>query len=95
VLRNHLARRGYAQRRSSADLVAFWLRVVSEPLGSQSRPVALRAGVLEVVCAHATVLQELNGFHKAEILRSFAQEWPGAKIRDIRFRAGALPIEPT
>jgi hypothetical protein len=44
---------------------------------------------LEVFVANSVVLQELT-FRKADLLRKLAEKLPQFKIRDLRFRSGAV-----
>ena len=85
-----LARRGYAQVQSAALCESAWREAVGQKLAPHTRPGNVRRGVLEVLVASSSVMQEL-AFVKAKVIKQLAQLAPDQKIRDVRFRVG--PIE--
>lgn len=89
VMSSLLARRGYAQQRSSADCTNAWQQAVGERRAADSRAGSVRRGQLEVIVRSSSVLQELT-FEKAKILKKLATLLPNQKIKDIRFRIGPL-----
>jgi predicted nucleic acid-binding Zn ribbon protein len=84
-----MARRGYAQEHSSEERDAAWRTAAGEAFARYSRPANLRRGVLEVTVANSAVMQELT-FRKKQLLKELLQALPHLKIRDLRFRVGAL-----
>jgi predicted nucleic acid-binding Zn ribbon protein len=90
VMSQLLARRGYAQVQSAAMCESAWKTAVGEKLAPHTRPGNVRRGVLEVLVATSSVMQEL-AFLKIKVIKELAQLAPDQKIRDVRFRVG--PIE--
>jgi predicted nucleic acid-binding Zn ribbon protein len=89
VLSQLLARRGYAQVQSAAGCQAAWQEAAGQRLAGHTRAGNVRRGVLEVTVANSAALHELS-FVKAKLLKSLAQLAPEQKIRDLRFRVGAI-----
>jgi len=90
VMSQLLARRGYAQVQTAASCESAWRTAVGDKLAAQTRPGNIKRGVLEVLVASSSDLQEL-AFLKAKVIKQLAQLAPDQKIRDVRFRVG--PIE--
>lgn len=88
VLGRLMARRGYARVQSGEELREAW-RTAAGPLAAHTVPGKLSAGVLQVVVRHSTLMQELT-FAKNEILSKLCGLLPDQKIRDLRFRVGAV-----
>src|SRR5262245_49670685 len=72
VMSQLLARRGYAQVQSAALCESAWQTAVGEKLAPHTRPGNVRRGVLEVLVATSSVLQEL-AFLKAKVIKQLAQ----------------------
>ena len=89
VLARLLARRGYARERSNGACAAAWNEAVGEPLAQQTRPGTIRGGVLEVLAANSTLLQELT-FQKHELLQKLGRLLPDQPVRELRFRLGRI-----
>jgi predicted nucleic acid-binding Zn ribbon protein len=90
VISQVLARRGYAQVKTSQQLAAAWVDVAGPVAAGNTRVGSCRRGTLEIVVANSAVMQELN-FHKQELINQLIARVPGHKIRALRFRAG--PVE--
>lgn len=88
VLPTLMARRGYAQLKSSEDLQTAW-REAAGPLAQFSRPGRVQRGILEVVVGNSTVLQELN-FAQEKLLAQMVKLAPESGIKKLRFRTGKL-----
>jgi len=84
-----LARRGYAQVQTAAGCAAAWQEAVGAKLAADSRPGNVKRGVLEVLVRNPSVSSEL-GFMKSKIVRTLQTLVPEQKIRDMRFRVGAM-----
>jgi predicted nucleic acid-binding Zn ribbon protein len=84
-----LARRGYAQVQSTAAMDDAWRRAVGERFAAQTRCGKVRGGVLEVFAANSAVVQELT-FQKSALLKRLTELAPEQKIRDLKFRVGAI-----
>jgi hypothetical protein len=83
--------RGYGRLRALSDLEKAWNSAVGEPHCRQTRLGEIRRGVLNVMVAHPTLLEELAAFRKPALLKALQSGVPGTAIRDIRFRVG--PVE--
>lgn len=87
IINQLMARRGYAQVQSSADLQQSLATAVGEPLSKTVRAGNVRRGVLHIFASDSTSMQELT-FMKRRILRQLQQDHPGAGITDIRMKIG-------
>ncbi|MCA9163541.1 MAG: DUF721 domain-containing protein [Pirellulaceae bacterium] len=88
VVSGLLARRGYARVQSAGASLQAW-QAAAGALAKKSRPGNVKRGVLEVIVANSIVLQELT-FQKKRIVQRLAELLPDEKIRDVRFRVGAI-----
>ena len=82
-----LARRGYAQETTAADITAAWQAAAGEQLARQTRVGMVRRGTLEVVVGNSAVSQELT-FRKTQLLADLIARLPDHQIKNIRFRTG-------
>jgi hypothetical protein len=82
--------RGYGRLRAVSELEDAWNSAVGEAHCRQTRLGEIRRGVVTVIVAHPTLLAELAGFRKPELLAALRACTPGSKIQDIRFRVGAI-----
>jgi predicted nucleic acid-binding Zn ribbon protein len=89
VLAQLIAARGYGRIQADADFAKAWRSAVGELLAKFTRPGRLRRGVLEVTAANSLTIQELS-FQKQQVLQKLQSEVPDAKIKDIKFRVGAI-----
>lgn len=89
VVSSLLARRGYAQVKSTAECSAAWQHAAGKELGQHSRAGSVKRGVLEVTVRNSAVLQELT-FRKKQLLKRLTELAPERKIRELRFRVGAI-----
>jgi predicted nucleic acid-binding Zn ribbon protein len=83
------SRRGYARTKSSESLAEAWLATAGEPTASHSRVGEVRRGTLEVIVANSMLAQELQ-FEKQRLLTQLIERLPDHKLRDLRFRVGAV-----
>lgn len=88
VITDLLARRGYAQVAAHEECQEAWRTVVGK-MEKFSRTSEVKRGVLHVIVSNSVVMQELT-FRKRELIQSMATELPEHKIKDIRFRVGAI-----
>jgi predicted nucleic acid-binding Zn ribbon protein len=84
-----LARRGYAQTKTTSQSAHAWQQAAGPTLGQHTRAGSIHRGVLEVVVRNSAVLQELT-FRKKQLLKQLTELVPAQKIRDLRFRVGAI-----
>ena len=89
VLGQLLARRGFAGVRRAATCEQAWRQAAGELAAEHSRVGAVRRGTLEVLVGNSTLLQELT-FQKQTLLETLGELLPDEKIRDLRFRVGAM-----
>lgn len=89
VLVQLMARRAFAGVRRAATCEEAWRQAAGELAAEHSRVGAVRRGTLEVLVANSTLLQELT-FQKQTLLETLGELLPDEKIRDLRFRVGAL-----
>ena len=89
VLAQLITKRGYGRFQSIENLDAAWQAAAGEALARASRPGQLKRGVLEITVGNSTVVQELT-FQKQPILATLRSQLPDTKIRDLRFRVGAI-----
>ena len=94
VMTNLLAKRGYAATESSDHLRNAWNEAAGELLSQFSRPTGLRRGVLEVLVANSTMMQEVN-FHRAQLLadvqKAIEKEGTsGARITALKLKIGRI-----
>jgi predicted nucleic acid-binding Zn ribbon protein len=89
VLAELMARRGFGRVQSAANYESAWLEAAGSVMAKYTRVGQLRRGVLEVVVANSTLMQEL-GFQKPALLESLAKLLPDEGIKNLKFRAGNL-----
>jgi predicted nucleic acid-binding Zn ribbon protein len=89
VLGGLMARKGYARVLSIGALDDAWQAAVGPRLAGHSRPGVVKRGVLEVLVRSSAVLQELT-FAKSKLLKQLLTACPNEKIRDLKFKVGAL-----
>ncbi|HUU42253.1 MAG TPA: DUF721 domain-containing protein [Planctomycetota bacterium] len=79
-------------RRTLQDQVSrAWCEAVGAETAKHTRPArTIRAGVLEVEVDSSSLLAELGGFRRAEILAVLREQVRGKYIEDIRFRLGTF-----
>jgi predicted nucleic acid-binding Zn ribbon protein len=92
VVSQLLARRGYAQETTSADVAAAWSKAVGEAAATYTRIGAIRRGTLEVVVANSAMSQELT-FRKTQLVAELDRQLPEHKIKNLRFRTGNVGSE--
>lgn len=84
-----MSKRGYAQQQTHAALQTAWQEVAGNEAAGRTRVAGLRRGVLTVIVGDATLMQQLS-FQQHELLRKIAGAYPARKIRQLRFRQGAV-----
>jgi predicted nucleic acid-binding Zn ribbon protein len=89
VMARLITLRGYGRLQANADLAAAWAAAAGDPLARASRAGQIRRGKLEVTVSNSTSMQELS-FQKQRILAELTRRLPDARIRDVRFRVGAI-----
>jgi predicted nucleic acid-binding Zn ribbon protein len=89
VLAELMARKGFARVQSAQAYEAAWVEAAGEMMAEYTRVGSVRRGVLEVIVANSTLLQELV-FQKQTLVVSLNEQLPDEGIRDLRFRVGAV-----
>lgn len=89
VMSQLLAKRGYAQVQAAASCEAAWRSAVGGKLAPHTRPGNVLRGVLQVMVATSSVVQEL-AFVKAKVLKQLALLVPEHNIKDVKFRVGPI-----
>jgi hypothetical protein len=92
ILSELMARRGFARIQSTEALETAWRQAAGPLAGQYTRVGAMRRGVLEIIVANSTLVQEL-GYQKQEILAALQQLLPDEKIKCLRFRTGNIHAE--
>lgn len=94
IVANVMARKGYAASRAATELTDTWRQQAEQVLGDTvlsglTTAKGLSRGVLEVIVANHTVMQEIN-FHRPRLLEATQAAMPEARIRSIRFKVGRV-----
>lgn len=95
------ATKGLARLRAVGELEEAWAAAVGEKDAARTKVGGVRHGVLTVIVAHPTLLDELSGFRKPSLLASLRESAPGVTLHDLRFRIGTVddtieaPATPT
>ncbi|MEX2308167.1 MAG: DUF721 domain-containing protein [Pirellulales bacterium] len=89
MLAQLITARGYGRIQADADFADAWQSIVGPSLGKYTQTGRLRRGQLEITVSNSTVIQELT-FQKQRLLADLQAQVPDARIRDLRFRIGAI-----
>lgn len=76
-------------RPSAEQVASAWAAAAGESAAKHSQPVSFKRSTLVVNVDGSAWLYELST-HKREILEKLAAELSGKKLKDIRFRIGAV-----
>lgn len=85
LLSEHMLLRGYGQSLSNDEIAEVWATIVEEPLSQYATPGRVSRGVLEILVANSTAMQELK-FREAALLRDLQQHLPRHRIARLRFK---------
>jgi hypothetical protein len=89
IMAELVARRGYARVFAASECSEAWAAAVGPQLVPFTRVGAIRRGVLEVLVANSTMLQEIT-FQKSAILKKLSELLPDENLRDVKFRVGPV-----
>lgn len=89
VLAELMARRGFGRIAGNQALAEAWQQAAGEMLARHTRAGAVKRGVLEVVTANSTIMQELS-FQRTQLLAELARLLPEQPITNLRFRVGPV-----
>ena len=84
-----MARKGYAQTESVAELESIWNKVAGPKWKSKTKVGVIRRGVLEITVSNSTVNQQLE-FEKRKLLTELKLHLPKNNLKDLRFRVGIV-----
>jgi predicted nucleic acid-binding Zn ribbon protein len=79
-----------AERRRRSAIAAAWDRAAGPELALETRPATLQRGVLTVEVKSTSLLAELQGFRRDELLSRLLEADPSARITGLRFRPGVF-----
>lgn len=83
-----LRRVGLPEQSSHEQMAAQWESLVGPFLAGQSRPTALRRGVLEVSVTQSAVRYELERQWKRKVLARLQETFGRDRVKDVRFIPG-------
>lgn len=83
-----LRRAGLPEQSSHEQMAAQWESLVGPFLAGQSRPTALRRGVLEVSVTQSAVRYELERQWKRKVLARLQETFGRDRVKDVRFIPG-------
>ena len=89
ILAELMARRGFARVQTASVCEDAWRQAAGELAAGYTRVGSVRRGNLEVTVANSTLVQELT-FQKRALLQALGELLPDERIRDLRFRLGAI-----
>lgn len=89
VLAQLVGRGRLGQVHGAAQWEAAWKQAAGPVAAKYTRVGRFFRGTLEVIVANSTLLQELS-FRKQELVERLAEAATGAKLRQLRFRVGAI-----
>jgi len=83
-----MMQKGFARVRGAEAVENAWCEAVGPLAARYTLPGRIRRGVLEVIVANSTIVQELV-FQKSELLLSLKRLLPDTQIEDLRFHVAA------
>lgn len=86
VLGKVLARYGYSETTAQRELEEGWREVAGPLVHQRTRVGSLRRGTLEILVDNSVLLQELEGFRKAELLAALQARVQHSNVSQLRFR---------
>jgi len=89
IVADLVARRGYARVIAANTCGEAWAQAAGPQLVKFSRPGNINRGVLEVLVANSTMLQEMT-FQKAAIVKRLIELLPEENIKDVKFKVGSI-----
>ncbi len=89
VVNQLLARRGYAQVNAVIELQSHFNAAVPAAISQGARPGHLKNGVLEIIVADSSTMQELV-FMRRTVLKHLQEKLPQSGIKDLKFKLGKL-----
>ncbi len=84
ILKHALKKWDLGPALAKAQVMEDWPKIVGAPLAAVARPMRFQGEILWIEVDHPAWIQELN-LLKSQLLRRLDSEFPGAKIRQLRF----------
>lgn len=81
---------GVHRAKKASGIGALWERAAGAEVAAETRPATLSRGVLTVEVRSASVLAELSGFRKDELLARVLAQDPSGRVVSLRFRLGVF-----
>lgn len=85
--------RGYGRLLARETLKNAWNTAIGEPYCRQTQVGEIRRGVLNVIVAHSSLLEELASFRKVTLLAALQSSDLGIAIHDIQFQVGSVVFD--
>jgi Dna[CI] antecedent, DciA len=79
---------GQRQRERPDLILAVWPSLIGEKFASMARAQAFEEGILTVRVSNSVLLSLLVQNERGRLLGELRKQFPGTRIRDIRFRIG-------
>lgn len=79
---------GLEEQFNEQELTGAWKEVVGDFLAENSRPGAIRRGMLEILVLQPAILYMLERDMKGVVLRKLQARFGKERIRSVRFRVG-------
>ena len=89
IVADLIARRGYARVIAATTCADAWATAAGPQLVKFSRAGAIKRGVLEVMVANSTMMQEMT-YQKTSLIKKLTELMPDENIRDVKFRVGPV-----
>ena len=89
AVRQVMSRSGYGQNQAVEQLHETWREAVGPVLAGLTQPGKISRGVLLVIAADSSTVQELH-FRKKDVLNALQAAIPAARVTDLKFRVGPI-----
>ena len=86
VLSELVALKGLAHSGAAEQLQEAWQKTAGDTISKATRVVGIRNRVLEIEVGSASLLYELDSFHKASLLQALRGHQPPLDVNGIKFR---------
>lgn len=86
ALADYIAKRGIAHSSVNSRIQTVWDGICDERFRAVTSVIRLYRGVLEIGVSSAAILNELNSFHYANLLKELRDRCGHEMIRELRFQ---------
>lgn len=90
VVREFLEVSGLSRRTELAHIEMAWQKVAGPKVAARTRLLGVKRYVVTIEVGSPTLLSELSGFRKGDLVARLAAELPDQLVKDIKFVQGAL-----